>query len=606
MNRYLVAENIQNVLSGETRIPTTVSWNRLEGRPRRRDFGRSLRAEVRDPLWLITRQWQFGEFDADDAGSPVAAKVAWKTNDIRQYHFPDGVVKPYDATFPPETVIEARPIMFTLGRRIHNVDLRLELGRRWKQMLESSGYSGSVTDFREKYPFVVPEDPEKKADFPITAHPEAWQVLAAVAGRAIDGGELFLRLSDGGRASDGIELEDPEKSEIDALGEGFLSWVRTLFYQPDDLSMDCWRSRNLEYEARISTPNGEQAAALSASGYRGGRLDWFSFNAVAPNGNDLPGTDPAINVSSFLPATVQFEGMPCKRHWRFEEGAINFGDIDVDTTDIAKLLLIEFGLVFANDWFLLPIDLPAGSLTAIQGLVVTNVFGERYWINPSFTVDGPIQSWSMFKITDKGAVDNRLFIPATVPMALESSPVEKVHFIRDEVSNMVWGIESIVQLTDGSSRSGREVGLELNAKYRASVSEPSTIPQENDAKVKYKLMTSVAEHWIPFIPVHIDGENREIQLQRASMPRLLDGQEGVVPDKIIPRTQILQEGLEAERAYYIAEEEVERAGTVVESQWRRCRWRGGRVVVWLSYRRTVGRGEGPSGLAFDSIVANRK
>ena len=32
----------------------------------------------------------------------------------------------------------------------------------------------------------------------------------------------------------------------------------------------------------------------------------------------------------------------------------NFGDVKPDTTDLAKLLLIEFGLVYANDWFLDP------------------------------------------------------------------------------------------------------------------------------------------------------------------------------------------------------------------------------------------------------------
>ena len=42
-------------------------WNRLEGRPRSADFERSLRAEVRDPLWFLTRQWQFGEFEGEDA-----------------------------------------------------------------------------------------------------------------------------------------------------------------------------------------------------------------------------------------------------------------------------------------------------------------------------------------------------------------------------------------------------------------------------------------------------------------------------------------------------------------------------------------------------------
>ena len=42
--------------------PTVGLWNRLEGRPRTTDFDRALRVEVRDPLWMLTRQWQLREF----------------------------------------------------------------------------------------------------------------------------------------------------------------------------------------------------------------------------------------------------------------------------------------------------------------------------------------------------------------------------------------------------------------------------------------------------------------------------------------------------------------------------------------------------------------
>ena len=52
-------------------VPLVRGWNRLEGRPRSADFERSLRAEVRDPLWFLTRQWQYGEFEGEDAGSPI-------------------------------------------------------------------------------------------------------------------------------------------------------------------------------------------------------------------------------------------------------------------------------------------------------------------------------------------------------------------------------------------------------------------------------------------------------------------------------------------------------------------------------------------------------
>ena len=51
--------------------PGITIWNRLEGRPRAEKFDRALRAEVRDALWMLTRQWQIGEFHGDDAGSPI-------------------------------------------------------------------------------------------------------------------------------------------------------------------------------------------------------------------------------------------------------------------------------------------------------------------------------------------------------------------------------------------------------------------------------------------------------------------------------------------------------------------------------------------------------
>jgi hypothetical protein len=600
MNKYVVAQEIDNVLSRKIRVPTVVMWNRLEGRPRRPDFTRALKAEVRDPLWMITRQWQMGEFIGEDAGSPVTAKVAWNTDAVTELHTAGGV-EPYDPNLPLEAVVEARPIPLTSAGRLHNADLRLALGRRWKRLLDSKGHGARIPAFLTAYRFTAP-DAAAKADFPITAHAAAWQTLAAVAQRAIDGGALLLHLATGGLASDGLGLVGAEKQQIDDLGAEFLAWSRRLYFEPKP-TLQTWSPRHLEYAMNVSAPNRDQPAALSAPEYHGGRLDWYSFDAAAPDESYTGGSKQPPEVTSFMPTTVQFDGMPNTRHWAFEEGATNFGDINPDTPDIPKLLLIEFGLVFANDWFLLPIDLPVGSLTAIRGLAVTNVFGERFWVEPAVTA-AQFQNWRMFRLTSKGASDDRLFVPATTPTGLESSPVEAVACVRDEVSNMVWGIETVVQLADGSSRRGREVALELHAKYQAAVVAAPHVGPENDAKIKYTLMTSVAEHWIPFIPVHIEGDNRQIQLQRAAMPRLLEGEEGVIPAKIVPRTRLLREGLDKVPAawYYVAEEEIERAGTIVETRWQRCRWRGGRVVTWLGHHRTTGRGETSSGLAFDTLV----
>src|SRR5919204_2028990 len=81
--------------------PLIRSWNRLEGRPRDPDFQRSLRAEVRDPPWFLTRQWQYGEFEGEDAGSPIDARIAYETAALDRYVVGDAT-SAYDAATPLE------------------------------------------------------------------------------------------------------------------------------------------------------------------------------------------------------------------------------------------------------------------------------------------------------------------------------------------------------------------------------------------------------------------------------------------------------------------------------------------------------------------------
>ena len=78
--------------------PSITNWNRLEGRPRSHDFDRSLRAEVRDALWMLCRQWQFGEFDGEDAGTTVVAKTQVSTSVITRFAGQDRQALAYDVT----------------------------------------------------------------------------------------------------------------------------------------------------------------------------------------------------------------------------------------------------------------------------------------------------------------------------------------------------------------------------------------------------------------------------------------------------------------------------------------------------------------------------
>src|SRR5262245_51707597 len=82
--------------------PSILGWTRVEARPRTHDFDRALRAEVRDALWFLTRQWQMGEFDADDAGLPIRTRMRVRKAPLTEYGARSASPAPFDPTLPLE------------------------------------------------------------------------------------------------------------------------------------------------------------------------------------------------------------------------------------------------------------------------------------------------------------------------------------------------------------------------------------------------------------------------------------------------------------------------------------------------------------------------
>jgi hypothetical protein len=586
--RYITPD-IAEVLARRA-LPGITMWNRLEGRPRTASFDRALRAEVRDALWFLTRQWQVGEFHGEDAGSPINSRVQYTVTNLATYQPANAAVEPFDSTTPLEARVEQLPVPFAAGGTEISLDLRLAMGRYWLKSVATLGVLAARAEYLAAYPVHQP-DPTEPTDASICAHPHAWSAFAAATGRLMDGAKLYQHLRAGGSAADGIASLAGLVAEADALGQRFVTWFDRLIYQPSQPS--AWEPDRLEYRFATTTDTG---ARLTADEYYQGHLDWYSVDATAP------GVPPATATTiSSLPTTVTFNGMPNTRWWAFEDGRTNFGDIKPDTTDVAKLLLIEFALVYANDWFQIPITVPAGSVVSIQGLVVTNTFGERTWI-ASAGARSP--NWRMFLLHDNLGV---AILPAAQKV-LDGPALDEAMIIRDEMANMVWAIERTVPLPHGEPRRGAEAARELRAFLTADFTRrhghppipPAFAP---GALVRYEVMSSVPEQWIPMIPVHVTGDSRQIQLQRAALPRVFAGDPDP-PQPVRPRTWLMRQGLDDTPAlgYLMHEDEVPRAGVVVSRGYNRTRWRDGRVWVWLGARKRTGRGEGSSGLAFDRLV----
>src|SRR5260370_1447582 len=119
----------------ELLFPTITVWNRLEGRPRRADFDRALKAEVRDALWMLTKQWQIGEFFADDAGSPIFAKARMRTSPVTKYQAAGGTTEAFQPEVPMEPKAEQRIIEWEWNGQKMRFDLRAQLGRQWRKLL---------------------------------------------------------------------------------------------------------------------------------------------------------------------------------------------------------------------------------------------------------------------------------------------------------------------------------------------------------------------------------------------------------------------------------------------------------------------------------------
>jgi hypothetical protein len=592
---------LSEVISDATifRLPRVVAFNRLEARPRTLDFTRSLRAEVRDPLWMLTRQWQFGEFAGEDAASCVTSRIAFQHEAIDRVTFRGEKVFPYDPqTIPLETRVERERIPLTVretGAEVFSdVLFAVQWGKQFLRLLQAAGLGLDQYDlYLKKYPLRVL--PEPIAGKPRTVQDaDAEQIQQSVATRIADGVGIWRAVAEGTHDAwvDSEPTADPALKTIAATFEAACSRkFQRLFTQPDDASDSAWLQNHLEYQFSVAGRRGanEAQTVLLAEQYHEGRLDWHSFDIVKDR-EAVFDEEPAPvareeQVESFLPANVRFKGQPQPRFWEMEETETDFGKIETSATGLLHLMLAEFGLIYSNDWFMLPHPMDINTVCEIRGLLVDDTFGRHTFIRPAGR--GPEtawQRWAMFHLTEKDQLRpaaNRFYLVPAVGKVLESAPLERVNFIRDEMANMVWGVESIVPSQTGQGMSGYET-VPPN-----ETTGPPTTADEN-VKIRYVLGTTVPKNWIPFIAVHAEGSVSEIRLQRA---RMVGGDP--------PRGFLLRE---PRSPYFVEEEEIPRAGVFVERSWQRARWIDGRTFVWVGRRKTAGRGEGWSQLVFDQIV----
>ncbi|WP_282607797.1 hypothetical protein [Pelagibius sp. Alg239-R121] len=565
-----------------------LTWKRLEGSAVDPEMTEGISARVADPLWLLARQWQVGEFRGEDAASPVLMTGTIVSTPVSEYRVgdrPPHIVPRQDAGIPLETLAEHESVADGPAAPA----IRLESGAALLRALSLARLpKGFLQTLRDAYAFTDPlEDP---------LDPVGVARLRLLARRSIDGAHVVTAIEDAG--------DDPAAlPEVAALRQrtakraattirAWLDQEAAIFRAPAPDLPSAWSPRRLEYSFGLGAEFLNGKVELRAPEYPGGRLEWYHFDVDAmssrPGGlEQVPGLQ--LKKLDSLPTPLQLAGMPAARWWEFEDGDVDFGDLASGPEDLARSVIAAYAMVASDDWFMLPCTLPSGSLSRVVSLKVLDDFGTWTKIESTAVNDGTVRPWRWFELQGDVGPERGLapvlFLPPVVNAVEQGRPLESVEFRRDEMANMGWAIEHRVE-----SGAGRPVDREAG-------NRPDTDAHDSDETWQYRLSTDVWDNWVPLVPVRITADSPQIVLRRGTIAL------GKPSDAHQAKGRIL----EPETIFVLNEEEIPAGGLRVTRRYQLARSADGGVHLW------VGRRKRPSGgpmrrtpLRFDSLTGWRQ
>jgi len=563
-------------------MPSITTWTRLEPRTRADDLDAALRAPVADPAWLLARQWQVGEFAGADGGSAASARVRAEAAHLTALALPGGAARAINGTMAAlEPLIEQEPL--TAADRW----LAVETGPHFLRLLGLHGEAGRYGPaYVAAYPLAPPLPGDPAVD-PATA-----SRLTLLAGRIPDGGALAAALRVTVRPAAGppaLPVSPPiaaaDVPAVLAAAQAFLTWYDGLVVGP--AAGGGWVAERMEYQFQLAARSAGADIVLAAPEYDGGLVDWDDF--VIQQGATLTGVPAADQiVAASVPVPVTFPGMPSPRWWEFEDAGVSFAGATAGPQDLGRMLLIEFATVYGNNWHLIPLQVPAGTVCTIGSLVATDTFGVATLISPAAAHDAGAQ-WGMFRLSTMtaagapGAPASMLLTPPTLGQSLDSVPIEEVLLLRDEMADMAWAIENTV---------ASPLGSPVNRFEQVRGLTPPPPAHQPLAELVYRLRSPVPENWIPFVPVGADPG----RLRRSALE---GGAFGGPLTPVAPVGAILQPGSPLQ----VFGEEIPRSGTRITRSWRFGRGPDGVSYLWAGRRRSEGSGEGSSGLRYDRLDA---
>jgi len=553
---------------------------------------------------MLGRQWQMSELKGEDAGTPIHVKLNYTEGEVHQVQL-GAPTSP--ATFdeiggvPLEVLVEREDVEWDWR-------LRVRAGQQFERIVlrppvaDHTAASALIQRVRQGCPIVLPD---RGTDDWRDLDSAARRYLTFMSGRAINGETLMNRLA------------DPALNIPADIQTTFTEWWNRLYTRGPALSPPAWQPERLAYEFSVRSRTAGFPGPLHAGSYRTGSLDWSAYTLV----QQTAATFETNGTLDLTPTHATFSGQPMRRWWEFEDKAVDFGSMDIAKTDIGKLLLMEFALIFGDDWFVVPLTARSNTMLRVQKVEVHDCFGQTTSIDPARDTNADLaRRWEMFALSPdvrNNPTSSFIHVPPFSGTKEESTILEEVRFARDEDANVVFAIEHTVPNQLGEPVGGFTAHLETLRRwreYRAAIAaapatdtvmtqdmSPIAASTQPTPNIRYVLATKVPANWIPFIPTDASnwGPNvgqHSVKLQRAAMVQTdaEDERHGVAA-----LSRLMGRGTTS--VTWIEEETVGREGVRVELRRQRTRGADGNTYVWLGRRVGVGKGEARSGLRFDVV-----
>lgn len=621
INNYIEYCDILND-KGETR-----ESRYLETRTREGDITDALRFRVYDPLWMLSRQWQMGEFRGNDAGTAMSVTCKVKSTPITRYSIgKNGGSINVEGDQPLEPFVERIKRTITPQVRVESASYFMDLVYDCEEIKDKEAFLNALVSRAE---LVLDQDAfteqrgslEDSRITELTAgkNTRLTKLRDAFAGKSFDGFKLYSH------------FRDPRYAEIIgcpvSMGKAYNEWFFYRYLPDYSSKYIAWDTQSLGSQFGCENAFGSYAAKE----YEGGRVSWYSFDVVsAGSGKENVRTDEIAT----LPSPAIYPGAPNKRLWEFEDRKVFLGN-STGMQAKGNVAFLQYATMYGNDWMMCPLKTELGRYIEVDEVTVYDSFGVKSVISRrAGEQDGEL--WQMFTSAPaaKGSAQAvplpGLLFPPSLAYTLEGEPIEQVNFLRDEMANMVWGVETRIDDGCGSfidaSLLASEVQAYVDEEYEADVEKArytvqadsdgrATVTSNRKSDFKYVLMNSVPFNWIPFVPQHIKGKEekkeyagflggREVALRRGKMPYYYKGQYlPVRPLTDLLKTEKVDEG---EKPLFIDEEQVQGVGTQVVRNCQRSRWIGGKTYTWMGYSKKIKYTQGNSGLVFDNLEETNK